>query len=57
MPFGGLQDELEEVLGHKVMPYWKAYYTGDEFFKVDFPAGPAAGRSEPEWTRTATSRA
>ena len=22
MPFGGLQDELEEILGHKVMPYW-----------------------------------
>lgn len=28
MPFGGLQDELEEVLGHKVMPYWKAYLLG-----------------------------
>ena len=25
MPFGGLQDELEEILGHKFMPYWKAY--------------------------------
>ena len=24
MPFGGLQDEL----GHKVMPYWKAYVLG-----------------------------
>ena len=28
MPFGGLQDELEEVVGHKVMPYWKAYLLG-----------------------------
>ena len=28
MPLGGLQDELEEVLGHKVMPYWKAYLLG-----------------------------
>ena len=28
MPLGGLQDELEDVLGHKVMPYWKAYLLG-----------------------------
>ena len=28
MPFGGLQDELDSVLGHKVMPYWKAYLLG-----------------------------
>ena len=28
MPLGGLQDELEEVLGHKLMPYWKAYLLG-----------------------------
>ena len=28
MPLGGLQDELEEILGHKVMPYWKAYLFG-----------------------------
>ena len=28
MPFGGLQDELEEVLGHRVTPYWKAYLLG-----------------------------
>ena len=28
MPFGGLQEELEEVLGHRVMPYWKAYLFG-----------------------------
>ena len=28
MPFGGLQKELEEVAGHKVMPYWKAYLLG-----------------------------
>jgi len=28
MPFGGLQDELEEVLGHKLLPYWKAYLLG-----------------------------
>ena len=28
MPFGGLQDELESILGHKVMPYWKAYLLG-----------------------------
>ena len=24
----GLQDEIESVLGHKVMPYWKAYLYG-----------------------------
>ena len=24
----GLQDELEEILGHRVMPYWKAYLLG-----------------------------
>ena len=24
MPHGGLQDELEEILGHKLLPYWKA---------------------------------
>ena len=28
MPFGGLQAELEEVLGHKVRPYWQAYLLG-----------------------------
>ena len=28
MPFGGLQEELEYILGHKVMPYWKAYLYG-----------------------------
>ncbi len=28
MPLGGLQDELEEILGHKVQPYWKAYLFG-----------------------------
>ena len=28
MPFGGLQDELEEILGHKFLPYWKAYLLG-----------------------------
>ena len=28
MPLGGLQDEIESVLGHKVMPYWKAYLLG-----------------------------
>ena len=28
MPLGGLQDELEEVLGHRVQPYWKAYLLG-----------------------------
>ena len=28
MPFGGLQNELEVVLGHRVMPYWKAYLLG-----------------------------
>ena len=28
MPLGGLQDELETILGHKVMPYWKAYLLG-----------------------------
>ena len=24
----GLQDELQEILGHRVMPYWKAYLFG-----------------------------
>ena len=24
----GLLDELEEILGHRVMPYWKAYLLG-----------------------------
>jgi hypothetical protein len=28
MPLGGLQDELEKVLGHKVRPYWQAYLLG-----------------------------
>ena len=28
MSYGDLQDELEEILGHKVMPYWKAYLLG-----------------------------
>lgn len=28
MPYGGLQDELEEILGHKLIPYWKAYLLG-----------------------------
>ena len=28
MPLGGLQAELEEVLGHKLMPYGKAYLLG-----------------------------
>ncbi len=28
MPLGGLQEELEEILGHSLMPYWKAYLLG-----------------------------
>ena len=28
MPLGGLQDELEEILGHRVRPYWQAYLLG-----------------------------
>ena len=28
MPFGRLQKELEEVLGHGVQPYWQAYLLG-----------------------------
>ena len=28
MPFGGLQKELETVLGHKLQPYWQAYLLG-----------------------------
>ena len=28
MPLGGLQDELEYILNHKMMPYWKAYRLG-----------------------------
>ena len=25
MPLGGLQDEIDRVLGHPTMKYWKAY--------------------------------
>ena len=28
MPLGGLQNELDEILGHKTLPYWKAYLLG-----------------------------
>ena len=28
MPLGGLQEELDSVLGHRTMPYWKAYLLG-----------------------------
>ncbi len=28
MPLGGLQKELEDILGHKVRPYWQAYLLG-----------------------------
>ena len=28
MPLGGLQDELEYILNHKMIPYWKAYLLG-----------------------------
>ncbi len=28
MSLGGLQKELEEILGHRVQPYWKAYLLG-----------------------------
>ncbi len=28
MPLGGLQKELEYILGHKVQPYWQAYLLG-----------------------------
>ncbi len=28
MPLGGLQEELEEILEHKVQPYWQAYLLG-----------------------------
>ena len=28
MPLDGLQGELEEILCHKVQPYWKAYVLG-----------------------------
>ncbi|MBR6862362.1 MAG: DUF4234 domain-containing protein [Acidaminococcaceae bacterium] len=28
MPLGGLQEEMEYILGHKLMPYWKAYLLG-----------------------------
>lgn len=28
MPLGGLQDELDRVLGHRTMKYWKAYLLG-----------------------------
>ena len=28
MPLNGLQDEIDEILGHKTLPYWKAYLLG-----------------------------
>ena len=28
MPLGGLQDEINEILGHRTLPYWKAYLLG-----------------------------
>ena len=28
MPLGGLQSELESILGHGTLPYWKAYLMG-----------------------------
>lgn len=28
MPLGGLQDELEDILDHPLMKYWKAYLLG-----------------------------
>ncbi len=28
MPLGGLQEELDEILGHRTMKYWKAYLLG-----------------------------
>ncbi len=28
MPLGDLQGEIEEILGHKVKPYWEAYLLG-----------------------------
>ena len=27
-PLSGLQDEIDEILGHKTMRYWKAYLLG-----------------------------
>ena len=28
MPLGGLEKELEDVLGHRARPYWQAYLLG-----------------------------
>ena len=28
MPFGGLQEEIEYIIGHEVKPYWQAYLLG-----------------------------
>ena len=28
MPLGGLQDEIDHILGHRTLPYWKAYLLG-----------------------------
>ena len=28
MPLGGLQEEIDSVLGRRTMPYWKAYLLG-----------------------------
>ena len=34
MPLGDQQDEIEFILGHKVMPYWKAYLLGIPSFFI-----------------------
>ena len=34
IPLGSLHQELEEILGHKIMPYWKAYLLGVPTFFI-----------------------
>lgn len=34
IPLGGLHQELEEILGHRIMPYWKAYLLGIPSFFI-----------------------
>ena len=34
MPLSGLQDEIDQILGHKTMRYWKAYLLGIPTFFI-----------------------
>ena len=34
IPLSGLHEELEEILGHRIMPYWQAYLLGIPTFFI-----------------------